>query len=217
MRRILVAASSAVVRAGLQSLVSAAPNLEVVGSAPGSGPLARQIETLEPDVVLVELERGSERPPLELVGVAPNGGPYSTSPALVVLADDLDGVAVAEALRMGARAVLPRDAEAEEIVAAIEAAAAGLVAFHVENADALLPLLTAARAAPTTPAEHLTPREVEVLTMMAEGSGNKAIARALGISEHTVKFHVGSIMAKLNASSRTEAVTLGLRQGLIMV
>jgi DNA-binding NarL/FixJ family response regulator len=66
-------------------------------------------------------------------------------------------------------------------------------------------------------AEPLTPREIEVLSMLAEGAGNKMIARRLGISEHTVKFHVGSILSKLDASSRTEAVTLGLRQGLIMV
>ncbi|HKC74673.1 MAG TPA: response regulator transcription factor, partial [Chloroflexota bacterium] len=63
----------------------------------------------------------------------------------------------------------------------------------------------------------LTPREIEVLGMLAEGLGNKTIARRLGISEHTVKFHVGSIFAKLDASSRTEAVTLGARRGLIML
>jgi DNA-binding NarL/FixJ family response regulator len=68
-----------------------------------------------------------------------------------------------------------------------------------------------------TPREQLTAREIEVLTMLAEGEGNKQIARRLGISEHTVKFHVGSILGKLNASSRTEAVTAGLRQGLIVL
>jgi DNA-binding CsgD family transcriptional regulator len=67
------------------------------------------------------------------------------------------------------------------------------------------------------PAQQLTPREIEVLGMLAEGLGNKTIARRLGISEHTVKFHVGSILAKLDASSRTEAVTLGARRGLIML
>jgi DNA-binding CsgD family transcriptional regulator len=67
------------------------------------------------------------------------------------------------------------------------------------------------------PTQPLTPREIEVLGMLAEGLGNKTIARRLGISEHTVKFHVGSILAKLDASSRTEAVTLGARRGLIML
>jgi DNA-binding CsgD family transcriptional regulator len=68
---------------------------------------------------------------------------------------------------------------------------------------------------PAVGGETLTPRETEVLRMLAEGAGNKQIARRLGISEHTVKFHVGSILAKLNAASRTEAVTLGVRRGLI--
>jgi DNA-binding CsgD family transcriptional regulator len=70
---------------------------------------------------------------------------------------------------------------------------------------------------PAPPAQPLTPREIEVLGMLAEGLGNKTIARRLGISEHTVKFHVGSILARLDASSRTEAVTLGARRGLIMI
>jgi DNA-binding CsgD family transcriptional regulator len=70
---------------------------------------------------------------------------------------------------------------------------------------------------PAPPNQALTPREIEVLGMLAEGLGNKAIAWRLDISEHTVKFHVGSILAKLNASSRTEAVTLGIRQGLILL
>jgi DNA-binding NarL/FixJ family response regulator len=81
----------------------------------------------------------------------------------------------------------------------------------------LLDLPSAPRMLPTFPNQALTPREIEVLGMLAEGLGNKTIARRLGISEHTVKFHVGSIFTKLNASSRTEAVTLGARQGLIML
>jgi two-component system, NarL family, response regulator YdfI len=87
------------------------------------------------------------------------------------------------------------------------------------SAEAALASLAAAptTAVTDTPAQPLTPREVEVLHMLAEGLGNKTIARRLGISEHTVKFHVGSIFAKLNASSRTEAVTLGVRQGLVML
>jgi DNA-binding NarL/FixJ family response regulator len=65
--------------------------------------------------------------------------------------------------------------------------------------------------------QPLTPREIEVLGMIAEGLGNKIIAARLGISDHTVKFHIASIFAKLNAGSRTEAVTIGIRQGLIMI
>ncbi len=65
--------------------------------------------------------------------------------------------------------------------------------------------------------EELTPREIEVLRMMAEGLGNKEIAVRLGISDHTVKFHISSILAKVGASSRTEAVTIGIRMGLVLL
>jgi DNA-binding NarL/FixJ family response regulator len=206
-----VAAASSVVRAGLETIVSAGPGLEVVGSAAGTAGLAEQIETTHPDVVLVELERGSETPAPALPV-----GSRSDPPALVLLADDPESLDVAEALRLGARAVLPRQAQPDEIVAAVGAAAAGLLVLHPESVDALLPVLSTPTVAPGQ-IESLTPREIEVLSLLAEGAGNKLIARRLGISEHTVKFHVGSILAKLNASSRTEAVTLGIRQGLIMV
>jgi DNA-binding NarL/FixJ family response regulator len=212
--RVLIAAASAVVRAGLETIINASPTLEVVGSSPGIDSLARYIETTQPDIVLVELERGDDGLAPSLLGFDAMSG----SPAVVALTDGPDGAALADALRLGARAVLPRDAGAEEIVAAVEAAAVGLMVLDLTSAETLLPLLSAAgHAPPSTQTESLTPREIEVLGMLAEGAGNKIIARRLGISEHTVKFHVGSILAKLHASSRTEAVTIGVRQGLIML
>ena len=124
---------------------------------------------------------------------------------------------VAEAIRSGARGVLPNDATAHEIVAALEAAAVGLVTLP---ADAAADLVTSARVparqtvASTQP---LTPREIEVLGMLAEGLANKNVAARLGISEHTVKTHVASILTKLDAYSRAEAVAIGARQGLILL
>ena len=114
------------------------------------------------------------------------------------------------------RALLPRDASAGEILAAVEAAGNGMAAVDPRELDALL------AAAPATPAaaagsSTLTARELEVLRMMAEGAANKNIAWKLGISEHTVKFHVASILGKLGASSRTEAVTIGVRKGLVLL
>jgi DNA-binding NarL/FixJ family response regulator len=212
--RVLVVASSAVVRAGLESIVRSGPGLEVVGTASSPHALAESIESLQPDVVLVEVEPADTPSEPALPGVASGPGP----PAFVVLGDDSTSDGLAEALRLGTRAVLPRDAQPREIIAAVEAAAAGLVILHPANVDSLLAMVPAAsRVAPGPAMEALTPREIEVLAMLAEGEGNKQIARRLGISEHTVKFHVGSILAKLGAASRTEAVTLGVRQGLIMV
>jgi DNA-binding NarL/FixJ family response regulator len=118
--------------------------------------------------------------------------------------------------RSGVRAVLPRQATAEEVIAAIEAAAAGLVVLHPDSADALQAVPSSAGRA-WSAAQPLTPREAEVLAMMAEGLANKIIASRLSISEHTVKFHIASIFAKLGASSRTEAVTIGVRTGRVMI
>ena len=215
MTRILVAAASVVVQAGLEALLTANPELTVVGSSSQVATLAQQIENLQPDVVLLEWTVQDDEPLTEKL-LALNNGTHEA--AIVVLADDPQGDWMVEALRTGVRAVLPREATASEIVAAAVAAAAGLVALHPETIDALLPAIpSVVRSLPTPIPQALTPREIEVLNMLAEGLGNKTIARRLNISEHTVKFHVGSIFSKLKASSRTEAVTLGARQGLIML
>ena len=210
MTRVLIAAPSAVVRAGLEAMLDADPDLEVVGSAPGVDWLAGTADVPGADVLLLDLERRADgMASLRTLGAEPD------APATVVLVGD--GLSVGDALRQGARAVLPRDAEAGEIIAAVRAAASGLVALHPNEVASLLPHLPAEGDAEEGPIEELTPREIEVLEMLAEGAGNKQIARRLGISEHTVKFHVGSILAKLNAASRTEAVTRGIRRGLILV
>jgi DNA-binding NarL/FixJ family response regulator len=113
-------------------------------------------------------------------------------------------------LRSGVRAVLPREAPPAQIAAAIQAAAAGLVAIPAAEALPLLPL-----APEDGQLDRLTPREIEVLEMLAEGVSNKVIAYRLSISEHTAKYHVNSILAKLNAGTRTEAVMRGVRLGLV--
>jgi DNA-binding NarL/FixJ family response regulator len=152
----------------------------------------------EADVVLTDVDSDDSEAPYEL-------------PA-VLLAVDPQPPAIAEALRSGARAVLSQDCTPEQVSAAIHAAAAGLVAVEPHAIEQLR-----VTAHPAQAPEPLTARESEVLNMMAEGLPNKIIAHRLGISEHTVKFHVTSVMSKLKASSRTEAVMLGLRQGLIML
>jgi len=123
---------------------------------------------------------------------------------------------IAVALRSGVKAVLPHETTAAEIVAAVQAAAAGLVVLPPDTVDSLLPAAAPTRA-PHEPRAALTPREIEVLRMLVEGLGNKEIAWRLGISEHTVKFHIASIFNKLDVSTRTEAVTAGVRQGLILL
>ena len=174
--------------------------------------LDEQIDTVQPDVLLVDL--GAARVGAWLRDL----GTLRLPPGVVMLTDDPRPALGVELLRRGGRAVLPRHASSEEIVAAIEAVAAGLVVLHPE---AMPSLRSASLARPGAVAavadQRLTAREIEILGLIAEGLGNKAIAARLRISDHTVKFHIASIFAKLGAGSRTEAVTIGVRQGLIMI
>jgi NarL family two-component system response regulator YdfI len=207
---VLVAAASAVTRAGLAALLAGEKTLHVVvGAAELS--LSEQIDTVQPDVLLVDVgpEPGADK--LQDPAVA-------ELPAIVLLTDGARRAFHADALRAGGRAVLPRHANAEEIIAAVESAASGLVVIHPDSLEALQPALFAGERTGTAIApQTLTPRETEVLCMIADGLGNKIIAARLGISTHTVKFHIASIFAKLKAGSRTEAVTIGIRQGLLMI
>jgi two-component system, NarL family, response regulator YdfI len=196
--RIAIVAQSAVVRAGLESLLATAPGLEVAGSYADT----RGVDELRPDVLLI-------------AGSAPRGD----GPASVVLSNEDQPVWTPEALRAGVRALLPRDASPAAILAAIDAAASGLALIDPQELESLLAVSTPAQALETAAAAAtpLTPRELEVLRMMADGAANKEIAWRLGISEHTVKFHVASILGKLDAGTRTEAVARGLRSGLILL
>ena len=123
-------------------------------------------------------------------------------------------VVVGESPRSGTRGTTSQDATPAQIVGAVHAAAAGLVVMPAEEGMAFLPHLSV-REPEKEIAEALTPREMDVLEMLAEGLSNKMIAHRLSISDHTAKFHVNSILAKLHAGTRTEAVTRGIRLGLI--
>ncbi len=208
MTRLLIAAHSAIVRAGLESVSAQSPIVEVVGAATMIS-LAASIERHQPDVVLAAVEAHHDAPPDDLIALAGRDG----APAFVLLAPDLQSSWTGDALRAGVRAVLPGDLGAREILAAVEAAAAGFAVLHPQD----IPALVTERSLPPANVRALTAREVQVLAMLAEGHGNKTIAWKLGISEHTAKFHVASILSKLNAGTRTEAVTLGIRSGIILV
>jgi DNA-binding NarL/FixJ family response regulator len=133
----------------------------------------------------------------------------------VLLVDDPHADVALAALRAGASAVLARQSDARELVAALDAIAAGLVVLDAAVRDALVPAPTGSQRGAI--AEPLTERERQVLAMLAGGLSNRRIAERLAISENTVKAHVASILAKLGATTRTEAVTLGVRLGLVML
>lgn len=212
MIRVLVKASSPIAKAGLESLLRAHPGFELAADSPHS-PAGAESALEAPQGVLVAeaetLEDHSARQALDWAGV---GGP------VVLLLRNPASESIAEALRTGVKAVLPSRLPGPEIVKAIEAVAAGMVVLDGPGIEMLLraPATFSTRGAEGLP-EALTPREIEVLQLLAAGLGNKEIASRLGISDHTVKFHVASLMGKLGAASRTEAVTLGIRHGLVMI
>jgi len=198
--RLVIAAPSAVVRAGLETLVGSDPDLELAGSFPDLSSL----DTLRPDVVLAAVPYDDLAPPTD-----------GATPAIVLLSTDPQPAWTSDAVRLGIRAVLRPDASAREVLAAVGAASAGMAVLDPQDLEALLP--TSGATAPAADPPALTPREREVLRLLADGDANKNIAWKLGISEHTVKFHVASILGKLHAGTRTEAVAIGMRQGLILL
>jgi DNA-binding NarL/FixJ family response regulator len=212
--RVAIVSDSGAVRTSLRLLVAADPALELIERRAEESDGRRDPgDRLPPDVVLLD---GDLEAIEQHVTRAKDGVGYAhASPWVILLAEHPLPGSAAQALRAGARGVLPRDAGAAEIGAAIEAVAAGLIVVHPDAAATLVPAGGAATV--EAPGQPLTAREIEVLRMLAEGLGNKIIATRLGISEHTVKFHVSSIFAKLGAASRTEAVARGARQGLIML
>jgi len=213
MIRVLIVASSPVLQAGLENVLRGEPSLQVVHVLSDFAALAESVEELQPDVVLAEAG-SAERGLLEEISALAEEAPVG----IVLLVDDQSVERDLEALRGGVRAVLPRNAAPGVIIASVQAAGAGLVVLPPEGLANLLKETAASQKTGSTALiEPLTAREREVLGMMAEGWGNKEISSRLGISEHTVKFHVAAIMGKLNADSRTEAVTSGIRHGLVML
>jgi two-component system, NarL family, response regulator YdfI len=214
--RVLVVSASGAARRRLEAVIQAHRSLELAGGSGTLAGLSRDIEDLQPDVVLVQTGDPEHDAPAA-VEAASGGGVRFRSPAVVVLADIQESTPWAYVVRSGVAGLLPAEATASEIGAAIESAAAGLVVVHPAFLDSPTETEVELRTPAESPKPSLTPREIEVLNLMAQGLGNKEIAWRLGISEHTAKFHIGSIFNKLDASGRTEAVTLGIRAGLIML
>ena len=218
MIRVLVEAKPAIVRAGLESVVHGDPRFALVGEGYRDGDALHSIRKHNPEVLLLDSPAlpTSLEAALHLPGV----------PATVMLIANPARAQVRRALQSGVRGVLVHDASPREILAALESAAAGVAVVSPEVLDLLLPAASPVLA--HNPGEladsedlglgaPLTARESEVLDLLAQGAGNKEIAARLRISEHTVKFHVSSLLAKLGVSTRTEAVSRGYKEGLIVI
>lgn len=212
MIRVFIVAASPLIRGGLQSML-ADNRFDIVGSVADLESNSGQLVDVEPDVVLVEAAADAQEELLNALEDAELAEEYP----VIVLSEQPKTAWLSKALRAGVRAVLPRDVAPEQLRAALEAASAGLVIIHPSELDTVF----SATVGPSAPLdellEPLTRREREVLQMLAAGLANKEIAARLAISDHTVKFHVASILGKLGASTRTEAVSAGIRRGLVML
>jgi NarL family two-component system response regulator YdfI len=210
--RVFIVAPSTVSRAGLRSMLADA-GFEAIGSTQDLASIDEALLEFEPDILLVDGMHDAGEAGRGWLALAE----VTDQAAVVLLADQPDGAQVAHAFRNGVRAVLPREISTPQLQAALQAVAAGLIVVHPAEVSALVPTPTSSPTEISPLAEPLTKREREVLQMLATGLGNKEIAARLVISDHTAKFHVASILGKLGASTRTEAVAIGIRHGMILL
>jgi two-component system, NarL family, response regulator LiaR len=207
--RVVVADDHAVVRQGLRTFLELQDDIDVIGEADDGEAALEAVLTLAPDVVLMDLVM----PRLDGVATIERLRERGSSARVIVLTSFLDDDKVLPAVRAGAAGYLLKDAEPAELVRAIRT---------VDGGDAILHPAVAARVLREVAAdgerarrhELLTPREREVLALVARGRSNKAIALALGVADKTVKTHVGNILSKLGLSDRTQAALYAVREGL---
>jgi DNA-binding NarL/FixJ family response regulator len=208
--RILVVDDHPVVRDGLVAILETQPDFVVVGQAGTGGEAVRVAAEQQPDVTLLDLEM-PEMDGVEALRRIRSGQPGAR--VLVFTAFDTDERILA-AVRAGAQGYLLKGAPRSEVFNAVRVVHAGGSLLQPIVASRLLRRVTEGGEEPAD-AEGLTPRELEVLVLLAHGRQNKEIANELVISERTVKFHVSAILAKLGAGNRTEAVTIAAQRGLV--
>lgn len=205
--KILVADDHPMLREGLVAVLGTQPDFEVVGEAADGEEASRLAGTLRPDVILLDLEMPNVDGVEALERLRDAG---STARAVVFTAYDTDE-RVLGALRAGARGYLLKGASRAEIFSAVRTVHSGGSLLGPDVAERLLDRAGGGGT------EHLTPREAEVLGLISRGLRNREIAERLFVTERTVKFHVGSILAKLGAHNRTDAARIAARRGLIQL
>jgi two-component system, NarL family, nitrate/nitrite response regulator NarL len=212
--RVLIVADDPLARAGLATLLASVPDLLIAGRISSAEDISAALETYQPDTMLWDTGWKPETA-VARMGEGPKAVP------VVALVND-EAVAV-QAWAAGAQGLLSRSAPAERIAAGLAAAAQALTVVDADYRAAIAGREAPPPALPRFPGdespvvEELTPRELEVLRLLAEGLPNKTIAQRLDISEHTVKFHVNALLGKLGVGSRTEAVVRATRLGLIFL
>jgi DNA-binding NarL/FixJ family response regulator len=209
--RVLIVAASARARRAFESPLHA-QGFEIVGTFASVEDAADVFTEEDVDAIIIDASDAS----LEDLFESLQESGAAREARTILLLPDASPDAASQALRLGVRGILPASPGPQQLAAALEAVVQELVVYNSEMSSPLR--RAASRGAPADElTEPLTPREREVLRLLASGLGNKEIAAKLKISEHTAKFHVASILGKLGAASRAEAVSIGMRNGLILL
>jgi two-component system, NarL family, response regulator LiaR len=204
--RLLLCDDHSVVRQGLKMFLALDDTLEVVGEASNGLEAVRLVERLRPDVVLMDLVM----PVMDGVAAIREIKTRFPDTEIIAVTSVLEDAKVIGAVQAGAIGYLLKDTQADALVEAIHAAGRGEVRLHPEAVKRL------SREVKTPDAsESLTPRETQILRLIAQGHANKIIARVLGVEERTVKTHVSSLLSKLGLNSRTQAALFALKVGLV--
>ncbi|MEL7072255.1 MAG: response regulator transcription factor [Cyanobacteria bacterium J06581_3] len=219
MADIVVCGTQSVTRAGLSAMVTM-PATDVVGVVNSVGALGQWLQTQSADLAVIATAHNFGAV-LQVVDSLPV---EDELPILVLLEGDWMETAATESFNLselmsaGMVSLLPMDISADRLRSAITAILSGFNVIHPDITESLFTQSAFAfSTADSDNIEPLTPREIEVLNQLASGLTNRAIAQTLSISEHTVKFHISAILSKLNVVSRTEAVAVGIRAGIIML
>ncbi len=199
----------AAARAGLRAMLADRAGMSIVGEAAGSLDLRLMLADGCADVVLCDVQ------PADFASLLAVASEFATS--IVAIGADTRELEVLSRSEVATWAAVPREAEPDEIAAAIGAVFAGLIAISPTALASILESSAGSQVRFNPKPEGLSTREHEILQLMAEGLPNKQIAAKLSLSLHTVKFHAAALFTKLGVSSRTEAVTVGVRKGLVML
>ncbi len=211
--RILIADDHSLIRAGLRTILSAQPDLEIVGEAADGNEALRLANELQPDIVLTDLSM----PGPVGGGIAVARRLKETSPAIrvLILTVHEDETLLREAIRAGAAGYIVKRAPDTELVSAIQAACRGDLYVHPSMTRMLFKDAAMPPVSESLPTESLTPREIEVLRLLAKGYTNRQIADVLFLSMRTVEGHRASLMSKLNLHSRVELTSYAEEHGLL--
>jgi DNA-binding NarL/FixJ family response regulator len=215
--RILVVDDHAVVREGLRAFLGLQEGFEIVGEAADGAEAIERAAELEPDVILMDLVMPKLDGVSAMRELRRHWGGRGRQPRVIVLTSFLDDDRLLPALEAGAAGYLLKNSQPAELARAVRAAQAGEAIIDPTAAARLVDALSdrdRPRAGADASLEHLTGREREVLALIAQGRSNKRIALELGISEKTVKTHVGHVLAKLGVTDRTQAALLAVQHGL---